>query len=193
MTTQMSNYFRYGNAECVVLDVTAEPFDPASLGFETFGARSDCWRGYVATFGLSKLHLVLDTLRIDTPPGADPREPTGPAINGVTPWGNSLQRPNFNNHYEGINYDLDFTGGIVIGDQPMWTRVWQLGSLQTWDCGIVFELVFENGRLIREIDHSTHMRRFRQERDSNSQWEVEDYRAFGQRVIASLNQKYRYY
>jgi len=118
MTAQINDTFRYRNHEYAVAGISeGELFDPSLLDLEPAGTCTACWRGYQAVFALSDSHLVLDTLHVNLlKPGDVYEREEGPEINGVKPGGPRGERDWFNNHYEGLDYHLEYTGGLLLAD-----------------------------------------------------------------------------
>ena len=116
MTAQINDVFRFRGREYAVAGISeGELFDPSLLDLKPVGTCTACWRGYKAVFGLSESRLVLDELHVTLlRPGEGYQPQEGPAINGVKPTGPNHEHDWFNNHYEGINYHLEYTGGLLL-------------------------------------------------------------------------------
>jgi hypothetical protein len=108
VTAQIDDVFRYGGHEYAVAGISeGELFDPSLLDLKPVGHCSACWRGYQAVFALSESRLVLDALHVslDSQPGLE--------INNVKPAGPKGQHDWFDNHYQSVNYHLEYTGGVL--------------------------------------------------------------------------------
>jgi hypothetical protein len=127
-------------------------------------ASTACWRGYQAIFAVLDSRLVLETLHLNLLEG-DPkafRRVQGPTINGVTPTGSAEEFDFFNNHYEGLNYHLEYSGGVLLADGFIRDLYVHMGFHPPWKYETVIELVFENGVLRNEFDRSERMAEVRQ-------------------------------
>ena len=81
-------------------------------------------------------------------------ESEGPVINGVAPNFDSKQI--FNNHYEGLELPLNFSGGVLLVTEPLGVYYFRV-----WDFSVVLELVFENGDLLEAFDRSSEVGQLR--------------------------------
>ena len=139
-------------------------FDPALLDLKPAGTCTACWRGYQAVFAISGLCLVLDTLHVNLlkakEKGYEPQE--GPIINGVKRSGRSDKHDWFNNHYEGLNYHLEYTGGLLLADGFIRELYVHMGFHPAWKYESVIELIFDSGTLQQEFDRSEQMAEIRQ-------------------------------
>ncbi len=75
-------------------------------------------------------------------------------INGVKPMGPNRDHDWFNNHYEGINYHLEYTGGLLIADGFIKELYVHMGFHPAWKYETVIELIFDTGIMIQEFDRS---------------------------------------
>jgi hypothetical protein len=92
-------------------------FEPKLLDLKPAGISTACYRGYQATFAVVQSRLVLDTLHLNLfNQGEDCDRQEGPIINGVRPTGPSDEDDLFNNHYSGLNYHLEYNGGLLLAD-----------------------------------------------------------------------------
>jgi hypothetical protein len=164
MTAQIDDLFRYQNATYSVSGISeGELFDPSQLGLEPTGTCTACWRGYQAVFAMVDSQLVLDTLHVNLlTAGAGYTRQEGPPINGVSPTGPSEDYDWFNNHYVGIHYHLDYTGGLLLADGFIEDLYVHMGFHPAWKYTKVIELVFKNGVLQHEFDRSERMAEIRQ-------------------------------
>ena len=159
MTAQINDTFRYHGREYDVAGISeGELFDPALLDLKPAGTCSACWRGYQAVFGLVGTRLVLDALHVNLlSPGQGNERREGSEINGVKPAGPREKHDWFNNHYEGIGYHLEYSGGLLLADGFIRELYVHMGFHPAWKYESVVELVFESGVLKREFDRSERM------------------------------------
>jgi len=178
VTAQIDDRFSYkGNEYCLAGISEGELFDPESLGVKPVGACTACWRGYLAVFGILDGRLIVRDLHVslfpdsvdlllDTEEPEDPGEALGPEINGVKPARHDPEEEDcdwFDNHYFNIAHRLDYTGGLLLADGFIEELYVHMGFHPAWKYRTVLELVFENGRLVREHDRSERLAKFREE------------------------------
>src|SRR5262245_18320683 len=118
MTAQINDTFRYRQREYAVAGISeGELFDPSLLDLKPTGTCTACWRGYQAVFAVADTRLVLDALHVClVKPGQGYQPEEGPSINGVKPAGPQGEHDLFNNHYEGLEYHLEYSGGLLLAD-----------------------------------------------------------------------------
>ncbi len=131
---------------------------------EPLSVFSACWRGYFASFALIDNRLVLDALDVSLlkrtqGKGKPPSylQLLGPTINGVAPEGppEGDKVRAFNNHYRGLAYHLDYSGGLLLAEGFIRQLYVHMGFHPAWKYENVIELVFQNGRLVSESDKSS--------------------------------------
>ena len=105
---------------------------------------------------LSDLHV---NLLIE---GGDYQRKVGPVINGVVPTGPKKEYDWFNNHYTGIDYYLEYSGGLLVTDGFIRDLYVHMGFHPAWKHERVIELIFEKGVLQTEFDRSDQMADIRQ-------------------------------
>jgi hypothetical protein len=164
MTAQINDTFRYRKHEYAVAGISeGELFEPSLLDLKPAGTCTACWRGYQAAFALSGSRLVLDALHVNLlSPEQGYERDEGPTINGVKPDGRRGEHDWFNNHYEGLDYHLEYTGGLLLADGFIEKLYVHMGFHPAWKYEKVFELIFETGILKQEFDRSEQMAEIRQ-------------------------------
>jgi hypothetical protein len=175
MTAQIDDTFRYRNRECAIAGISeGELFDPSLLDLNPAGTCTACWRGYQAVFALSGSHLVLDALHVNLlkPAGKGYEREEGPVINGVKPEGQRGEYDWFNNHYEGLKYHLEYSGGLLLADGFIKELYVHMGFHPAWKYESVVELIFDAGIVKQEFDRSERMAEIRQ-RFLESQSEID--------------------
>lgn len=166
MTAQMDDTFRYRNKEYSIAGISeGELFEISVLDLKPAAVTSACWRGYHAVFALVESRLVLDTLHVNLIRSGEgenryERE-VGPIINGVTPSPPS-NRGFFNNHYIGLNYYLEYSGGLLLAKGFIKSLYVHMGFHPAWKYKTVYELVFDAGMLKEEFDRSERMAEIRE-------------------------------
>jgi hypothetical protein len=170
VTAQINDVFRYRGRDYAVAGISeGELFDPSLLGLKPAGTCSACWRGYLAVFGLSDSRLVLNALHVNLlTPGKRYERQEGPTVNGVKPTGPRDEHDWFNNHYEGIDYHLEYSGGVLLADGFIRELYVHMGFHPAWKYERVVELIFDAGVLKKPFDRSAQMadirRRFMESR-----------------------------
>jgi hypothetical protein len=110
--------------------------------------------------------LVLETLHVNLiRPGEGKNlyeHEVGPVINGVTPTPQREEYDWFNNHYEGLNYHLEYSGGLLLADEFIESLYVHMGFHPAWKYKTVIELVFDAGVLKQEFDRSERMAEIRE-------------------------------
>jgi hypothetical protein len=164
MTAQIDDTFRYQKREYAVAGISeGELFDPSLVDLIPSGTCTACWRGYQAVFALSGSRLVLDALHVNLlKPGEGYEREEGPLINGVKPDESRGEYDWFNNHYEGLEYHLEYTGGLLLADGFIKELYVHMGFHPAWKYERVVELIFDAGILMQEFDRSTQMAEIRQ-------------------------------
>ena len=117
MTAQISDTFRHNGIEFSVSGISeGELFKPSILDLNPAGTCTACWRGYQATFAVSRSHLVLNTLHVNllVADGDRYQRQEGPTINGISPTGSRGEYDWFNNNYVGLEYHLEYSGGLLL-------------------------------------------------------------------------------
>ncbi len=164
MTAQINDTFRYQDREYAIAGISeGELFDPSLLDLKPAGTCSACWRGYQAVFALSDTRLVLDALHVNLlKPEEGFLRAEGPTINGVKPREPKDEHDWFNNNYEGLNYHLEYTGGLLLADGFIRELYVHMGFHPAWKYENVIELIFDSGILKQEFDRSERMAEIRQ-------------------------------
>jgi len=164
MTAQINDTFRYRQREYSVAGISeGELFDPSLLDLKPAGTCSACWRGYQAVFALFDARLVLDALHVNLLKSGEGYErEEGPPINGVKPGEPRGEYDLFNNHYEGLQYHLEYTSGLLLADGFIKELYVHMGFHPAWKYEKVVELIFDAGILKQEFERSEQMAEIRQ-------------------------------
>lgn len=164
MTAQIDDYFLYDDHAYSVAGISAGSlFDPAILDIHPMGSSTACWRGYYVEYGLVGRHLTVINLHANFyEEGEGYQRMQGPAINGIVPTDLLPECGGFNNHYEKINFHLEYSGGLLLADGFIEELYVHMGYQSAWKYERVRELVFENGILIKDHDRSEKMAQIRQ-------------------------------
>ena len=171
MTAQIEDKFHYKSREYHLVGISGERlFKPSQFDLEPEMATTACYRGYQAFFTISENCLVLDDLYVKLYKGEPPERghrreeyvfKKGPEINGISPTKPEDSSCDFNNYYQNLNYELDYTGGLLIADKFIQDLYEHLGFQPPWKYKKVIELTFEKGILQKELDQSENMAKVR--------------------------------
>lgn len=161
MTGQIHDGFHYRGRDVSIVEIrNGGWFRPSCLDMEPVAPNTACWRGYHAQFALFDSCLVLNALHINLMTKSH-RGKRGRTINGVKPKYTNRNSEWFNNQYEGIEYRLDYTGSLLLGEGFI-RNLYSHGGFQSkWKFERVFELVFMEGFLLQEWDRSQEMEQLR--------------------------------
>lgn len=165
MTAQISDLFRYNDSDFSACEMShGDLFTPSTFGMTPIATCTACWRGYQAVFAILQSRLVLDSLHVSL---LDEEKENslieGPTIHGVKPTLRKEADDWFNNEYDGLNYQLHYTGGVLIGDVFIDDLYEHMGFHPAWKYRIVHELVFADGILQQAFDRSELMAELRVE------------------------------
>jgi hypothetical protein len=153
MTAQVNDSFRYRDTEYTLAGISeGELFDISAFGLELDRFCSACYRGYVALFAVTQNRLVLDALRVRLKNSGEV-----PVINGVKPF-LEYGKP----HYEGLDYRLEYSGGVLLANGFIDSLYVHMGFHSAWKFETVIELIFDAGILKKEIDRSNRMAEIRE-------------------------------
>ena len=164
MTAQIDDAFHLEGMKYSLAGISeGDLFDPALLDIKPVGTCTACWRGYQAVFGIADNRLVLKSLHVNLYTETKPYlRIEGPPINGVVPTDSRRELDWFNNHYDEINYHLEYTGGLLIANDFIRDLYVHMGFAPAWKYKNVRELVFLDGHLKSNMDRTEHMAEFRQ-------------------------------
>ncbi len=157
-----SNHVIKDDNSYVVLRCEDSPYLPADLNISPTWEKDKKFQ-YSGNMGIEDYKLYLKDLSVFCDRGF-------PEIGNVVPKLFEISYGITNACYENINIPLIYTGGMIIGE----------GYLKDYDKGMIcsgryydplycyetlLELIFQDGRLVTEIDHSKAMRRIRKNLD----------------------------
>jgi hypothetical protein len=200
MTAQINDTFRYRKKEYTLAGISeGELFDISFLDLKPSMASTACWRGYHAVFAVVHSRLVLDTLHVNLlRPGEGKNRhgrDVGPVINGVTPSPPRKDFDFFSHHYEGLNYHLEYSGGLLLADGFIQSLYVHMGFHPAWKYQTVIELVFDAGVLKEEFDRSERMAEIREmvskSRKKDSSGEMPSEEEIKKFVESAFDRRYR--
>ena len=149
MTAQLDDVFIWQNQNYSVAGVSdASLFEISLLGLDPQASSTACYRGYQAELSVVDSQLVLQNLHCSLyQEGGGYLRKIGPEINQINPTGTREEDDWFNNHYEGIEYRLEYSGGILAAKDFIDDLYVHMGFHPAWKFRTVLEFVFENGIL----------------------------------------------
>ncbi|UFS99587.1 hypothetical protein [Nocardia huaxiensis] len=150
MTSQQPDNVDYNGGRYELVGVRGSRlFDPEELGLELRPLSTACWRGFTCSYAVVDNRLILTNLAlsIDNPPDELLGAP-------VTTNGYGAQcAPN--------RALIEFTGGLLIGDDLDGEYYIHLGFQPAWTYRTVHELDFVHGQLVHARDLSAEAARQR--------------------------------
>jgi len=145
MTAQIQNSISFDDKKYSIIALQNElDFEPTTYGIDVDTGCSMCWRGYYCIFGIEKEQLVLKNWHILSKSKDEP-----PIIEKV-----QAVRKNGMWYYTEMNYQMQYSGGMVIGTGFIEKYYIHMGYQKVYAYETVIELIFENGKLVEKIDHS---------------------------------------
>lgn len=151
MCMQISDDFFFNGKEWYLAGISeGELFEPQSVGLFPQWHTTACYQGYQAVYSVFKGNLVLKDLNVNLGKRA-------PKINGVAPRYEKSGGGfciSFDNNYSDINLKLEYSGGILLADDPIRELCDNLGFMPAWKYRTVTELIFEKGELVKKTDCS---------------------------------------
>ena len=165
MTAQIENRFKFnGDDYSIVAISTPIDFKPQDYGITPLPIFNACWDGYWCEYEITKTEIILKNLYINS------HNDEYPEINGISPENDSQNKQNhfqyMGHHlYKNLNIKMNFTGKILIGKGFLKQYYIHMGYQRAWAYEVLEELVFENGMLIRTVDHSEKAKELREELD----------------------------
>jgi hypothetical protein len=148
MTAQISDEFNYQGGSYSIVGINGTNlFAPTRYGLTPVGRCSSCWRGFVCTYYIESQQLLLHKLAIclDGP---------APTLLGIQSKSDSSPFPKFDAIYEDLQHQINYAGGLLLGDDFIEELYVHMGFHPAWKFREVHELIFNNGELIQAIDCS---------------------------------------
>jgi hypothetical protein len=163
MTAQINDIVFYRGLEYDLAGINGNGlFDPAEHGMRPVMISTGCYRGYFCAYEVVDGVLRLQDLHIRLPedgPDAS-KEDQRTILFNVHP---SYDPDQHCWLYSDLSWIMPFTGGLLLGDGFVRELYTHMGFHPAWKYRRVHELIFESGRLAREMDRSEEMDRIRGE------------------------------
>jgi hypothetical protein len=164
MTAQIHDRFQFRGEDFALAGISEGGlFDPSLLDLQPIGNCTACYRGYVATFTIADSRLVLDAMSVSLGSATiEENGRLGPLVNGMFARGPKEEHDSFSHHYRGLNYHLEYTGGVLLADDFINELYVHMGFHPAWKDKRVVELVFDGGILRQSTDRSEQMAEIRE-------------------------------
>jgi hypothetical protein len=149
-------------------------FAPEKHGLHPVEMSTACWRGYWCEYRISNAnHLLLEKLVIALD-GEERQE----ALSGEGPllFGRRPEKRSYDFAYQTSGVSIPYFGGMVIGTEEANSPLVDWFSLEFYgyDFRHVWELVFEDGRLVAAFDRSKTLEELRQTLTANTKRRKKD-------------------
>ncbi len=178
MTAQISDSVIYRCTPYSIAGIKGSGlFDPSQQGIEPIAISTACWRGYHCVYEVADDTLLLTELHIglSEKDRALAERGEGPMLFSKVPRRytirghsknlrtgkvkTSWESPDF--LFNGLQAVIRFSGGLLLGDGFIREMYVHMGFHPAYKFRKVHQLIFENGRLVKEADRSTEMAEFR--------------------------------
>jgi hypothetical protein len=176
MTAQISDTFVYREREYSLAGINGSGlFDPAEHGIIACMLSTACWRGYYCTYEVTNGALFLTQLNIGLSRSSylvDVGE--GPILFGRTPsqytlhsWNSYLKEDKPSQlvaecFFDNLREFVPLTGGVLLGADFIHKMYFHGGFQPAYKFHTVYELIFEKGKLVKEVDRSAEMTELRE-------------------------------
>ncbi|MDE7422751.1 MAG: hypothetical protein K2N51_03530 [Lachnospiraceae bacterium] len=160
MTAQVGDRFIYkGDNYSIVAISNPIQFNPLDYGINPVACCSACWNGYWCDYHISMKGIMLQNLYINS------ENDYYPEINNVNPEKEDKKSFQYMGHhlYRNINIFMEYTGKILIGKGFINKYYIHMGYQRAWAYEVLEELVFDNGKLVKTVDHSEMAKKLRKE------------------------------
>ena len=155
MTAQIPNTFIYKD---MAYSIARESGHGLVLPFDIYGMNprwvsTACYSGYQFICGLEGSFLVLTNFSVNLEKGIKSlRRRQGPDIGGISPIGRRYQDDRFNNHYEGLNVKVSYTGRLILARDFIQELYEHSGIQGPWKFREAVALIFKDGKLVKKYD-----------------------------------------
>jgi tetratricopeptide (TPR) repeat protein len=149
MTAQVSSSISYKGKEYLIVAIeNTWPFDPERYGIQSTIVTTANWSGYYCRYSVTEGMLLLSQFSILS-------EKTPKIWNDISPRKGGFDEYTW--EYDGVNFPIIYTGGIVIGRDFLKEYLHNMGYPYPHSCRYVIEIFFKNGQIQNVIDHSLAM------------------------------------
>ena len=151
MTAQVGDCFIFkGDDYSIVAISNPIQFNPLDYGIKPAACCTACWNGYWCDYHIFTEGIMVKNLYINSADG------NYPEINNVSPEKYDEKSFQYMGHhlYKNINIFMEYTGKILVGKGFMREYYIHMGYQRAWAYKDLKELIFDNGRLVKTVDHS---------------------------------------
>jgi len=163
VTAQIPDRLDYEGHEFSIVGIKGEGLaHPLDFGMQPTTIHTGCYRGYYSTYSCVNGKLKLISLTLRTADG------TYIAIHDVRPELDRItnrdgKEVTANATYSGLEIDVAFSGGLLVARDFIQEMYVHMGFQKPYAYERVIEMMFRNGQLVGQIDHSDRMAFIRQE------------------------------
>ncbi|MDE5802317.1 MAG: hypothetical protein K2I22_05295 [Lachnospiraceae bacterium] len=165
MTAQVGDSFIYKGDDYSIVAIS-EPiqFNPLDYGIKPVACCTACWNGYWCDYHISTKGIMLQNLYINS------QGDYYPEINNVSPEREGKKPFLYMGHhlYKNLNIFMEYTGKILIGKDFINEYYIHMGYQSAWAYEVLEELVFDNGKLTKTVNHSEMAKKLRLERNQKT-------------------------
>jgi hypothetical protein len=156
MTAQVSDFLIVDEIEYSIAAIQNKwPFDPRDHGFDPVSPHTACWRGFFCKYILRCENLYLKSFNVSLG-DVKPEQ-----WSGVVPQKGEFFKFDKMWKYRPLKFLIPYSGGIIIAHEFIREFYVHMGFHRPHCYRIVKELIFRDGHLENEIDHSKKMKQVR--------------------------------
>jgi hypothetical protein len=136
-------------------------FEPAQYGLQPVSISTGNWLGYLCAYVIGDGWLKLDRVTLGLSAEAQQAIACGEALAlfGVSPVPGD---GGYSAEYRGLDHVIPYSGVLTLGADFVWDMYVHMGYHPPWKYRRVYDLKFEAGRLVSEVDRSADMAQLRE-------------------------------
>lgn len=163
MTAQIEDRIILEKSELSIIKIS-EPlnFNPTKYGITPEECCTACWRGFWCVYNITTDGVFLEDLYIHS------KDDFYPKIGGISPLPEEDLLYMGHRLYEGLHLKINYTGKILAADEFLSEYYVHMGFQRPWAYKKLAELIFEDGNLIKKLDHSQIAADIRERIENNS-------------------------
>ena len=162
MTAQVSDSVIYQCQDFSITGINGSGlFDPIDYGIIPKMISTACRRGYYCTYEVTNGNLYLRCLNIGLTKeeSLSAKQGKGPKLFDKAPEYSDTEHCFV---YDELHEQIPFTGGILLGRDFIKEMYVHMGFHPAYKFKIVYEMIFDNGKVISESDRSAKMSQYRE-------------------------------
>ncbi|BAB77352.1 MAG TPA: hypothetical protein DEF48_09805 [Nostoc sp. UBA8866] len=137
-------------------------FNPVKYGINFDIISTACWRGYYCTYEVTDTSLFLTKLNIGLSEADHLKRLLKLFGKPTTQYTKSWGWESSDCKIDAIRKLIPFTGGLLLGNDSICEMYYGMGFPPAYEFRTVYELIFDNGKLIEEHDRSPQMAQLRE-------------------------------